>query len=105
AMSLCSNLVYGRATSRRRLPFGRCRLFEMLEDRRLLACNVFVDDQTRTLLVKGDDLDNTIAVRRDSTETLALYCDGATTRVKLTRIGEVQVKAGGGNDMVTTEPI
>jgi len=91
------------SNQRRRAPLARCRLFEALEDRRLLACDVFVDDQTRTLFIQGDDGDNKIAVRSETAETLEVRCDRVTRHVKLTRIDEVQVKAGGGNDRVSSQ--
>jgi hypothetical protein len=97
-------MVLRRALAILHPKFTRRRpLFEPLEDRRLLACDVFVDDQTRTLFVKGDDGDNKIAVHAEPSQTLGVHCDGVTTHVKLTRLDEVQVKAGGGNDRVSTQ--
>ena len=71
---------------------------EALEQRMLLACEVFTD-ASRTLIVQGDEGDNRIAIV-GGREQLRVTCDGVTTRVELANIDAVQVLAGGGNDTV-----
>src|SRR5262245_39656353 len=91
-----------RSLARRRLVhrnLTRRGLLEHLEDRHLLACEVFVDDR-RTLFVRGDAADNNIAVRGDQ-DTIIVTCDGSLRRVPSSDVDNVQVKGGDGNDKLS----
>src|SRR5262245_6324769 len=78
-------------------------MLEQLEDRRLLACEVFVDDK-RTLFIRGDAADNTIDVRGDQ-DRIIVTCDGVPTRVPSGDVDSVQVKGGDGNDTISAAVI
>jgi hypothetical protein len=89
--------------SRRLTRVARRHRFESLEDRRLLACEVFIDDK-RTLFVRGDAAGNNIAVRGGQ-DTIIVTCDGSFTRVPSKDIDSVQVKGGDGNDKLSAAAI
>jgi hypothetical protein len=74
-------------------------LVEVLEPRRLLACEVFVQD--RTLFILGDEADNRIELKASSLG-LEVLCDG-TAAGNFPDIDDVTLRAGMGADEVLFE--
>src|SRR5262245_42787329 len=70
---------------------------EILEDRRLLACNVFLQDGT--LFVVGDGTSNTIAFLAED-HRIQLTCDGKTYSYAPSDVAQLDVQTGDGNDTI-----
>ena len=83
------------ARLRRRRDFLR-PLVEILEPRRLLACEVFVQD--RTLFILGDEADNRIELAASS-RGWEVFCDGIAAG-DFSDIDDVTVRAGMGADEI-----
>src|SRR4029453_6555137 len=73
-------------------------LIELLENRRLLACDVSLTD--RRLLITGDRNDNQIAIVGARDQVL-VTCDGNTTRWPSNDVDDVKVHGSDGNDSIS----
>lgn len=75
---------------------------ERMEDRLLLAVDVFVQDGTLT--IQGDRGDNTVSVERPSREKISIMGDGKEIAFEFAELKNIKIDLGAGDDRLRLAP-